>query len=263
MATTQTNPSAVLGMRGIRVVLCDPDHRVRAELKAILEPDPLLIVVGEAADWARCEQEVEDLVPELLIARAELIPKDWAARSAEDTFAPIVLPVAALKNVVVSNGNLGIPIEPRAMRSSLDRALTEVYDRKAKQLLYLVGHYVAASEVGNRYESVIKVEGEEGITEVAVDRVVAVVAARKYVVLQTSSGERLLREPIHRVVESLDPSMFVRIHRSVIVNWNHLDLRTTTSKSSQVVMKDGTRYPVGRNYREALAAKLQCLDKVA
>jgi two-component system, LytTR family, response regulator len=265
MATTaQADPSAVLrDTRGIRVVLCDPDRGVRADLRRLIEPDPLLTVVGEAEDWLTCEHEVEDLVPELLIARADLIPKDWADRSAEDTFAPIVLPVYGSATGAGNYGNIGIPLEPRMIRSSLNRALSEVYDRKAKQLLYLVGHYVAGSEVANRYESVIKVEGDGPVAEVPVEAVVAVVAARKHVVLETSSGKRRLREPIHRVVETLDPSVFVRIHRSVIINANHLDLRATSSKSSQVVMKDGTRYPVGRNYREALAASLQRLDRVA
>lgn len=264
MATTaQADPSAVLSMRGIRVVLCDPDCSVRADLKRIIDSDPLLIVVGEAGDWLECEHEVENLVPELLIARAELIPKEWAARSAEDTFAPIVLAVSGSQIAAGKYDSLAIPIEARIVRSSLNRALTEVYDRKAKQLLYLVGHYVAASEVTNRYESVIEVEGDGQIMTIPVESIVAVVAARKHVVLQTSSGKRLLREPIHRVVDSLDPSVFVRIHRSVIINSNHLDLRATTSKSSQVVMDDETRYPVGRNYREALAGRLQRLDRVA
>ena len=264
MATTaQADPSVVLSMRGIRVVLCDPDYSVRADLKRIIDSDPLLIVVGEAGDWGACEHEVEDLVPELLIVRAELIPKEWAARSAQDTFAPVVLPVNSSVAVLGKGGNPGSSLEPRSIRSSLDRALTEIYDRKAKQLLYLVGQYVAASEVSNRYESVVKAESEGQSEDVSIEAVIAVVAARKHVVLQTASGEKLLREPIHRVVETLDPAVFVRIHRSVIINSKHLDLRTSKTKSSQVVMKDGRRYPVGRNYREALAAQLQRLDRAA
>jgi hypothetical protein len=243
--------------------LCDPDDDVRANLRRIIEPDPLLIVVGEAKNWLACENEVENLVPELLIARADLIPEEWAVRSAEDTFAPVMLLVNGSEITGGRRGTLGLPIEPGTIRSSLDRALTEIYDRKAKQLLYLVGHYVAASETTNRYEPVIKVEGEDQIEEVPVESVIAVVAARKHVIVQTSSGKRLLREPIHRVVETLDPSIFVRIHRSVIINSNHLDLRATNSKFSQVVMKDGSRYPVGRNFRGALAARLQRLARFA
>jgi DNA-binding LytR/AlgR family response regulator len=264
MATTvQTNPSVVLrDMRGIRVVLCDPDEEVRAGLRTIIEADPLLTVVGETADWLTCENEVENLVPELLIVRADLIPDEWAERSAEDTFAPIVLPVSS-RDWTGKGGRIGLPFEPRAIRTSLNQVVTEIYDRKAKQLLYLVGHYVAASEVANRYETVIRVEHEDQNVEVPIEAVIAVVAARKHVIVQTSGGKNLLREPIHRVVETLDPSIFVRIHRSVIVNFSHMDLRATTSKSSQVVMKDGSRYPIGRNYRDALAAQLQRLDKVA
>jgi hypothetical protein len=236
---------------------------VRAGLKRIIEPDPLLMVAGEAGDWLACETAVENLVPELLIVRAGLIPEEWAARSAEDTFAPIVLPISGSETLAGKGNELGLPVEPNVIRNALNRALTEIYDRKAKQLLYLVGHYVAASEISHRYESTIKVEQEQTNVDVPVEAVIAVIAARKHVIVQTSSGNALLREPIHRVVETLDPAIFVRIHRSVVVNFNHLDLRSITTKSSHVVMKNGSRYPIGRNYRGELAACLERLDRVA
>jgi two-component system LytT family response regulator len=251
----------------IRVVLCDPDDGVRAQLKAMMDRDPLLTVVGESRDWRTCELDVDDLVPELLIVRENLLPVRWVERSTQDTFAPLVVTLREGAEGTVAPSvlrDLRIPIVADAVRRSLDHAVAEIYDRKAKQLLYLVGQYVAASSPAPAYKSVITVDYDGHPGEVRTDTIIAVSAARKCVVLHARDGHTMLREPIHSIAAKLDPAVFVRIHRSVIVNCNRLDARSfDTERLVQVVMEDGSRYPVGRNYRDTLTAHLQRLHTIS
>jgi two-component system LytT family response regulator len=253
-------PIASKCVGGIRVVLCDPDDEVRAALRAIIESDSLLVVVAESRDWATCEADVEDLVPELLIARAGLIPLPWSLRTAQDAFAPLVIKLNetyGIAAIASDTGEMSIPIDANTARKSLDRAVAEIYDRKAKQLLYLVGRYVEASNTAPVYEPIIMIEQDGQSVPVVTDAIMAVVAARKCVVLHTSSGRSMLREPIHQMAEKLDPAVFIRIHRSVIINLNHLDYGSITEKCSHIVLADGSRYPVGRNYRQNLSTFLR------
>ncbi len=243
-------------MAGIRVVLCEPDERVRADLKAMLDDDALLVIVAECDDWSACVAEVEELVPELLIARGSLVPPEWGA---QDPFAPVVIRLresAAAATIRFPSGDLLVATDRAGVRQALNRAVSEVYDRKAKQLLYLVQRYVAASTSVSAYPSVLHAEQDGSEVEVPASGVLAVVAARKSTVLQTLKGRMMSREPIHRMVEALDPATFVRIHRSVIVNGNHLERSALTRNPSHVVLRDGSRYPVGRNYRESLTSFL-------
>ena len=244
---------------GIRVIVCDPDDEVRAAIRVIVEDDPLLVIVGEARDWSSCERDVEDLVPELLIVRAGLIPSEWTNGTAQDTFSPILIRLGEAAGLHQEHAKLGLslPLDRSAARRALDRAISEVYDRKAKQLLYLVGRYVAASNTAPAFPSVIAVEHEGENRQVRIDTIMAVVAARKSVVLHTANGKSTLRQPIYQVADKLDPSLFLRIHRSVIVNSNHVDRSALTEKSSSLVLHDGSRYPIGRNYRHVLASLIQ------
>lgn len=252
---------------GIRVVVCDPDDAVRARLKAVMEFDPLLTVVAESRDWRTCCMDVDNLVPELLIVRAALLPRDWVDANAQDTFAPLVLPLKEGGEGTAgpcASLDLFVPLVPEAARRSLNQAVTEIYDRKAKQLLYLVGRYVTGSNSAPAYEPVLTVDCEGLREEVRTDTIIAVLAARKCVILHTLDGQSMLHEPMHRVIDKLDPSIFVRIHRSVIINCNRLDrVATPIDKPSQIVMQDGSQYPVGRNYRQALAAHLQRLHTIS
>jgi two-component system, LytTR family, response regulator len=253
-------PIASKCVGGIRVVLCDPSHEVCAALRAIIDGDSLLVVVAECRDWATCEADLEDLVPELLIVRDGLVPLQWSIRIAEDAFAPFVIRLkksGETPAIACSSDELPVPIDPKMARTSLERAVAEIYDRKAKQLLYLVGRYVEASKSVSPYESAITVE-RDGVREsVDTDTIMAVVAARKFVILHTSSGRSMLREPIHQLATKLDPACFVRIHRSVVINLRHLDHRSVSEKCSYIVLTDGSRYPVGRNYRQNLATLLR------
>ncbi len=267
MTAQAYSPVTAKHLGGIRVVVCDPDDAVRAQLKAVMEFDPLLTVVAESRDWRTCYSNVDNLVPELLIIRASLLPRDWVDANAQDTFAPLVL---ALKESSAGTAapwtscDLKIPIAVDEARRSLNQAVTEIYDRKAKQLLYLVGRYVAGSNSASAYEPMLTVDCDGLREQVRTDTIIAVLAARKCVILHTLDGQRMLHEPMHRVIDKLDPAVFVRIHRSVIINCNRLDRAATPiDKPAQIVMQDGSQYPVGRNYRQTLAAHLQRLHKIS
>lgn len=252
-------PIAPRPAAGIRVIVCEPDPKLRAQLRWFIASDPLLILAAELRDWTECQRALEDLIPELVIINTELIPPDWCTDVEHDSFAPLVI-TSGRRYAAAAPSHIHLDAtaaDPDSIRSLLNRAVREVYNRKATELLYLVNRYVTASETFTTYHSDIKVERDGEILDLGTDKIMAVVAARKCVSIHSTDGTFLLREPIHLVASSLDPAMFIRIHRSVIINAHHLDYRRSLAgKGLYAVLVDGTRYPVGPNYREAIAGLL-------
>lgn len=242
---------------GIRVTLCEPDAAVRAQLRAAIENDPLLILVHESQRWSDCEPFLDEIAPELIIARLELIPANWGSRS-NDTFRPVVIALRTTLSFPAEECNaIRIPADPHTIKASLDAAVREIYNRKAKQLLFLVDRYVAGSRSSSPYKAFLRVEHEGSAFEVSVKNVISVVAARKYVYIRTTTGEFVLRQPIHQVASVLDPGVFVRIHRSIIINLRHIDQTAPiTPRSSFIRLGDGSKYPIGSNCRDRLAEAL-------
>ena len=242
---------------GIRVALCEPDPAIRAQVRAAVDGDQLLILAAESQNWNECEACLDSVVPELLIVRSELIPADWNSRSS-DHFQPVVVPLQTTLTFPNSQRNdLHVPADPQTIKATLDRAVRDIYDRKAKQLLFLVDRYVAGSQSLATYKTFIQAECDGHPIDLQVDKVISIVAARKHVSVHSTTGRFLLREPIHRVAGDLDPAMFVRIHRSIIVNVRHINRAMPVgAKPFEVVLNDGSRYRVGPNYRDALADAL-------
>ena len=74
-----------------------------------------------------------------------------------------------------------------------------------------------------------------------------------YAVLHTESGSFHLRRSLTRLEDELDPANFIRVHRSTIINVNHIhSLKTNDSGSQLVMLTDGKCRGVSRNGRRKL-----------
>ena len=75
-------------------------------------------------------------------------------------------------------------------------------------------------------------------------------AAGIYVTLHAGGEEFLYRASLAVVADRLDPFQFVRVHRSSIVNLKSIALIERRSHGDfEIVLKDGTRLMLSRNYR--------------
>jgi two-component system LytT family response regulator len=77
-----------------------------------------------------------------------------------------------------------------------------------------------------------------------------IAAEENYVRICTDSETHLLRETMARLEEKLDPQMFLRVHRSAIVNLQYVkEVRTETDGEASVVLVNGQKIGMSRSYR--------------
>lgn len=83
-------------------------------------------------------------------------------------------------------------------------------------------------------------------------------AAGNYVRLHTATASPLLRGTLSAIERRLDPKIFVRVHRSFIVNVTRIaELKTTRSGDYEVVLEDGGIVPMSRTFRDAVVSRLR------
>ena len=69
----------------------------------------------------------------------------------------------------------------------------------------------------------------------------------------TEGESYLLREPIGHLEEKLDPQLFLRVHRSSIVNLQFVkEVRTESTGESVVILLNGQRLSMSRTYRSRI-----------
>jgi hypothetical protein len=78
-------------------------------------------------------------------------------------------------------------------------------------------------------------------------------ASENYVNLHVRGRAYPLRSTMTAIEERLDPQSFVRVHRSYIVNLDFLvQIEPLDTGDARLLLKDGTRIPCSRRYRQAL-----------
>jgi two-component system, LytTR family, response regulator len=98
---------------------------------------------------------------------------------------------------------------------------------------------------------VIKAGGR--ITFLRTNEIDWIEADDKYVHLHTSKARPMVRQTLTAMEAQLDPAKFRRVHRSAIVNVERIaELQPLFSGEYSILLQDGTRLTLSRNYKDKL-----------
>ncbi|HEY5087849.1 MAG TPA: LytTR family DNA-binding domain-containing protein [Gemmatimonadaceae bacterium] len=82
-------------------------------------------------------------------------------------------------------------------------------------------------------------------------------ADNDYIVVHSQGKTHLLRGTLGAIEQDLDPQCFVRAHRSILVNIEQIaELRRDRDGSAALILRDGTRLPVGRRRYDEIRDRL-------
>lgn len=82
-------------------------------------------------------------------------------------------------------------------------------------------------------------------------------SAGNYVKLHVGRAVHVIRETLSNLETRLDPSVFIRIHRRLIVNLDRIhELQPWFGGDQIVILKDGAKLRLSRTFREKVAEKL-------
>jgi two-component system, LytTR family, response regulator len=252
--------------RGMRVVLLDQDGVVRAKVRAAINEDHGFVLAGEAQQWPECEAMLYDYVPELLIANLTQVPAKFLERLAEAEF-PVLVGLQEEANRCDARRGLfdalEVPLEPQQIHTLLWRVRREIYRRKADGLATLLQSYVACAGKSEHYLSHLTVEDEHQTKEIALDQVLFLAADGNYVRVHAESNTYEIRETMTGISAKLDPSRFVRVHRSFAVNLSYVLEVVTKESTAFARLRNGIEVPVGRNYRQEFESVLQLRNRLS
>lgn len=130
------------------------------------------------------------------------------------------------------------------------RETTARADQSAARIVELEALLGATSPVGQEIVSELWVPTRFGTSRLPATDLVMLTSEREYVRLRAIDGaQHLVRASLAGLCARLDPAMFAQVHRSIVINKNciaSIDRRTT--RGLMIVLRDGSRVPVGRKY---------------
>ena len=264
--------------RLIRAIIVDDEPMARRSIRILLEADPEVEVVGESASGAEAIELLHAIPVDLMFLDVQmpgvsgfdvlraLGPESMPAIvfvTAHDRYAIQAFDAAALDYLLkpFDNGRFGAALQraKRRVRQAGDsRVLRSITDLLAGVAPAMPNEESgpAVSQGGHLERLMAREDGR--VLVLRTEQIDWLEAADYYVRVHLGHKAHLVRESLTSLESRLDPSAFVRIHRSTMVNVDRVrELQPWFQGAYVVILADGTRLKLSRARRARVEALLQ------
>lgn len=249
-----------------RVLLVDDETLARERLRQLLRDEVDFEVIGECSDGRGAVEAIGREKPDVLFLDVQMpelngfevleavgdgVPRVVVFCTAYDQFAVKAFEVHAVDYLLK-------PFDRERFRMTLERVRQRcgVAERDgggegalASQLRGLL----ADMRVGGKPPERLAVKSSGRILLVKLEDIDWIESADNYVELHVGKETHLLRETMSTLEDRLGGGRFVRISRSTIVNVTRVkELQALFHGDYAVILEDGHRLTLSRNYREGL-----------
>jgi DNA-binding LytR/AlgR family response regulator len=252
----------------LRAVLCDDEPLALDRLADMVGRTSGIDIVGKAGNGNAALTAISEKRPDVVFLDIEMPGLDGfdvVEQLARLGAAPLIVFVTAYPEFAAHAFDSGAidfltkPVRLGRLETALDRVRRAIADRSAQARLGEIArqleHLRQEREAHAQHDRYLWIAQRGEMVRVDLDAIVWVQAEGEYVRLHSETGSHLHREPISALVNRLDPTRYVRIHRSYIVDRDRVvSVRRRPAGGYAVRIADGRELPVGRNYRSEARA---------
>jgi two-component system LytT family response regulator len=245
----------------MNVLIVDDEPLAREGMRLLLTEDSGAHQIADARNGAEAVTLIRSQRPDLVLLDVQMPEMDGFAVLRElgaEGMPPVIF--------VTAHDQYAI----RAFEvNAIDYLLKPVTRERFQQALARVNERVSAQGLDNQHVRAllqtlaappkflgrVALRSAGKISFVSVEDILYLQAAENYVQLHLRNSRHLLHVPIATLEASLDPELFLRIHRSLIVNVKQVqELETGPHGEYIVVLKGGARLQSSRSYHDKIKA---------
>ena len=250
----------------IKVIVVDDELLGRERILSLLREHADIKIVGECANGREAVEAIQNLKPDLVFLDVQM-PKIDGFDVVEIIGAenmPMVIFVTAYDEHAIRAFEINAvdyllkPFDKERFEKAFDRAKREI-KRQESPTEIKENLRELLKEVKNEpsYLKRIPVKSASGTTFVPTEEIDWISASGHYLELHTSNKTHLIREKLSVIETKLDPQIFMRIHRSTIVNLDRIkSLHPMFNGDQLVILKNGRELNLSRNYYDKLMIHL-------
>jgi two-component system response regulator AlgR len=231
----------------IRVMVVDDEPLAVERLQLLLARCEGVTLVGTANDGDAALRIAEAVTPDLVlldIAMPGMDGIDVARALSESDVDPAVVFVTAFDNFAVAAFDVAAidylmkPVDPERLARALERVR---------------GHLAGGRERGARptttHVEEFWVPDHSGLVRISASDIHRVTAERDYMRLHVGTRSWLIHRTIGKLEQDLDPALFIRVHRSVILRRDTITgLYRDDAGHWTARLSDGGEQRIGRSY---------------
>jgi two-component system LytT family response regulator len=233
-----------------KVLIADDESLARRRLMQFLANEMDVKVVAECKNGHEASVEIARLQPDIVFLDIEM--PECSGLDVVSKIASGLIPVTIF---VTAFDQYALP----AFDANATDYLLKPFDQErfsrcmSKARKMLMHNKSALPIITNNLLEMMTVPSGDSKKVIKTDEILYIGAEGNYIRLHTLQGQFQLRERMQGILERLNPNMFRRIHRSHIINVNHIKkFLPWYGGDYLVMMADGSRLTLSRNFRDSL-----------
>jgi len=229
------------------VLIVDDEEPARAVLREMLAQEPDVRILGECASGFEAVKAAAELKPQVVFLDIEMPKLDgFEVLELLDPEVAVVFVTAYDQHALRAFEVHAVDYVLKPFRAErLHEALEVARARSARGPEPAV--LAQAARPAGEYATRIVLRDASRVHVIPVDRVDYAEAQDDYVALHSEGKTHLKMQTLASLEASLDPALFVRVHRSYLVRLDRIRTIDLYAKNSRVAtLLDGTRVPVSR-----------------
>jgi two-component system, LytTR family, response regulator len=249
----------------LRILVVDDEPLARARVVNLLAGETGVSEIRECENGLEAVQAIEQWQPDLVFLDVQMPGLDGFG--VVDRIGPDRMPVTVFATAfdefairafeAHALDYLLKPFDPERLAQALGRARTQVVLRQRGELEEKLSALLEGSGNAARYTERFVIRNGARITFVEAERVEWIGAEGNYVGLHVGKQVHLIRETLTELERKLDPTRFLRIHRSTIINLDQVQAVESLFRGEYVViLKAGRKLNSSSSYREKLEEAL-------
>lgn len=249
----------------VRTLIVDDEPLARERLKSLLKGDPDVEITGECANGQQAIENIRNESPDLVFLDVQM-PEANGFEVLENLDLgrmPIVVFVTAYDQYAVRAFEVNAldyllkPYDRDRFEKALGRAKSEVALRRTTQASQKLLSLLAGMESKKPQVDRLLIRSAGKVFFLRVDDIDWVESSGNYVKLHVGNEAHLLRKTMSEMEHKLNGEKFARIHRSTIVNLDHIkELQPWFNGEYVVFLRNGTRLTASRGYRKRISEVL-------
>jgi two-component system LytT family response regulator len=227
----------------MRVLICEDEPLARETLRDWLASHSDMELIGEACDGQQALTMIRDLAPDLVFMDIQMPELTGLEVVRQLTHLPRLIFTTAYDQHAVT------AFELNALDYLLKPFSRERFDAAVARALSVPAASVETTEQALQKAPAliagpldrILVRDRGRIFPLAIDEIEYLKADSKYTLIAGRGSHYLVRVPITELEARLDPRRFIRVHRSAVINLDHVEsMRPDEQSQLEIHMRDGT-----------------------
>jgi two-component system LytT family response regulator len=242
-------------------LIIDDEKLARELLREYLSSFPDIEIIGECSKGSEAVEQIDKLKPDLIFLDVQMPGMTGFDVLDEIAHVPYVIFTTAYDHYAIKAFEKNAvdyllkPLDQERFKLAVERAQQrkKTESSNIEDLLSSMHTHTPRTS----YESHIFVQKSEKLFNLPVEEIIYLEASGDYTIISAKNDQYVSSSGIGKLEEIMNPDMFLRVHRSTIINVNYLkEIERHFNGGMVVKMQNGKSFPVSRTYAKIIRRRV-------